>query len=65
MSHSASVTKIIFDPSHLKTPNTKGISSSSKHNGDEAYNPPILMDEFGQTPDHFYLARKPPTFFQV
>ncbi|UYV62298.1 E2F3 [Cordylochernes scorpioides] len=26
----------------------------------EPTRPPILMDEYGQTPDHFYLARNPP-----
>lgn len=65
MSHPGSVTKIFFDPSHLKTPKTKETSSSSKQNRDETYNPPIFMDEYGQTPDHYYLARKSTSFFQV
>lgn len=64
---SISLTKIMFDPSRLKTPNIKDVvaSSSSEQTSDATPNPPILMDEFGQTPDHYYLARKPPTFFQV
>lgn len=65
MSHLPAYTKIIFDPSQLKTPKTKGASSSSKQIRDDLFNPPILMDEFGQTPDHFYLARKTPSIFQV
>lgn len=65
MSQSLSLTKIIYDPSRLRTPNEKETASSSSQIEDVPYNPPILMDEYGQTPDHFYLARKPPTYFQV
>ncbi|CAL1267886.1 unnamed protein product [Larinioides sclopetarius] len=58
-----------FESSSLKTPTFKEISPapcSYDSTKDETPHQPILMDEFGQTPDHFYLARKPPpSFFQV
>ncbi|KAF8790230.1 Transcription factor E2F1 like protein [Argiope bruennichi] len=58
-----------YESSSLKTPTFKEISPapcSYDSTKDETPHPPILMDEFGQTPDHYYLARKPPpSFFQV
>lgn len=66
MSHTISLTKIIYDPARLKTPNIKEEHHSPEQSNDVIPNQPILMDEFGQTPDHFYLARKPSSsFFQV
>ncbi|KFM82363.1 Transcription factor E2F1, partial [Stegodyphus mimosarum] len=70
MSLAVSVNKSYsYDSNHFKTPNFKETSSTSCSNeetNEVCNNPPIIMDEFGQTPDHFYLARKPPpSFFQV
>ncbi|GFR05543.1 transcription factor E2F1 [Trichonephila clavata] len=60
-----------YDTATFKTPNFKEIVPAPclyDPKKDETPNP-ILMDEFGQTPDHFYLATKKPqntpTFFQV
>lgn len=42
----------------FKTPNTKGPVTAWKGSC-EVPQMPIMMDEYGQTPDHFYLARNP------
>lgn len=66
MSLNVTHTKSVFDSPRFKTPNFKEIPSSSKQSKDGTPNPPIIMDEFGQTPDHFYLARKHPArIYQV
>lgn len=66
MSHTVPLTKLIYEPARFKTPNIKQEVPSPEQTKDVMSNTPILMDEYGQTPDHYYLARKPPpSFFQV
>ncbi|XP_054709268.1 transcription factor E2F2-like [Uloborus diversus] len=71
MSKTPTITKIYsYECAPLKTPKIKKelISSCPADNKtkDVHPHPTIIMDEYGQTPDHYYLARKPPpSFFQV
>ncbi|XP_071043767.1 transcription factor E2F6 [Parasteatoda tepidariorum] len=51
-----------------KTPKLKenAACSSYDYTKDVPTHPQIVMDEYGQTPDHYYLAKKaPPSFYQA
>ncbi|KAG8201396.1 hypothetical protein JTE90_016869 [Oedothorax gibbosus] len=61
MSRIPSLSKLVYDPATLKTPTLKVITpvpSDCKDGTPQQTR--IIMDEYGQTPDHYYLAQKPP-----